>query len=488
MWCRRLGRGLLLAATLLVGCQGGCRGDSEELAKLESKQGTVDRDFAKALGKWLEAPLATKFKVGDGVRTAVGAGAKLRLSDSSGVTLQEKTVLRFLATPPGRKAHGLDIEAGEVELEVGKRALTLETSSGSALLEAGSRVRVVKTERGTRFAVEIGAAHFTEAKQDLKAGEWIEIGIGRAIIERRTASEQPAPSAAPSAEALSAPEPPPVASVDPADPRQRGPESLDLLLAPGDSLTLHDPKPPTAIGFASSRCSHLLVLELGGNRLQTIGMGRVSAAFPAGAQRYRLRCDADKTSFAEGTVNVLRDSGSRRLSSAAPMNRIDTDGRRYTILYQNLLPKLSVRWPNPPSGGPFVLTLQSQGKTKKLSSAAPSQALASGTLGEGTHDLWFEGGGQRSRTTTVVVQFDNAAPTASISSPAEQGFARGATVTVAGTALPGWNVAVAGRELAQDGQQRFSADVQTPGDVRALLIRFSHAQRGVHHYLRRSSN
>jgi hypothetical protein len=478
---------VVLLALTLPACQ--CQRDSEELAKLESKQGQVDRDFAKELGKWLDAPVAASFKVGDGVRTAGGAGAKLRLSDSSAVALQEKTVLRFLATPPGKKSHGLDVESGEVELQVGKQALELETSSGAAVLEAGSRVRVRKTDRGTRFAVEIGAAHLTDAKQDLKAGEAIEIGIGAAVIERGSASSQPAPSAAPSvAPPIEPVAPPPVASVDQADPRQRGPENLDLALGPGDSIIVHDPKPPTAIGFASSRCSDLLVLEVGGKKRETIGVGRVSAAFPAGNQRYRLRCNADKEPFAEGTINVLRDAGSRRLSSAAPVNRIDTDGRRYTILYQNLLPKLSVRWPNPPAAGPFALTVRSQGKTRKFSSGTANQALTSGTLGEGSHELWFEASGQRSRATTVVVQFDNAAPTASISAPAEQGFARGSTVAVAGMALPGWSVSVAGKELGQDAQQRFSADVQTPGDVRGLLIRFSHPQRGVHHYLRRSSN
>jgi hypothetical protein len=87
----------------------------------------------------------------------------------------------------------------------------------------------------------------------------------------------------------------------------------------------------------------------------------------------------------------------------------------------------------------------------------------------------------------VVVQFDNAAPTASISAPAERGFAPGATVSVTGSALPGWTVSVQGRELPQDGQQRFSGEAAAPSDVRALSIRFSHPQRGVHYYLRRSS-
>jgi hypothetical protein len=133
--------------------------------------------------------------------------------------------------------------------------------------------------------------------------------------------------------------------------------------------------------------------------------------------------------------------------------------------------------------------LRSRGKgARKFASTSASHVLASGSVGEGSHELWFEAGGQRSRATTVVVQFDNAAPTASLSAPAEQGFARGATVAVAGMALPGWTVSAGGRELDQDGQQRFSAEVQSPGDVRALLIRFSHPQRGVHHYLRRSSN
>jgi hypothetical protein len=153
-----------------------------------------------------------------------------------------------------------------------------------------------------------------------------------------------------------------------------------------------------------------------------------------------------------------------------------------------LLPKVAVRWPNPPKSGPFTLTLSSRGKPQRqFSSAAPSYSLPGGALAEGSHELWFEGHGERSRKTTVLVQFDNAAPMASISSPAERSFAPGTTVSVAGTALPGWTVSAGGRDLAQDGQQRFSAEVAAPADVAALTIRFSHPQRGVHYYLRRSS-
>lgn len=471
-------RGVVVVLLLLA-----CGRDAEELAQLETKQGQVDRDFAATLGKWLVAPLETRFKVGDGVRTAAGSTAKLRLSDASSLVLQEKTLLRFLATPPGAKSRGIDVQQGEVELNVGSEELKIETGSGPAVLAPGSRVKLLKTERGTRFAVEIGSASLSDAKRELKAGEAIEIGIGRAVIE-------PLPAAAPVAPVVSAPVAPSAAPASPAlnsDSRPKGPDVLDLLAGAGDSLILHDPRPPTAIGFSTSRCAGIAVLELGAKRRQTVGVGTVSAVFPAGSQRYRLRCDADREPFAEGTISVLADAGSRRLSAAAPVNRIDADGRRYTILYQSLLPKVSVRWPNAPSSGPFSLQVRSNKGQKRFPAASASVQLPTGALGEGSHELWFEGASQRSRATTVVVQFDNAAPTASIGAPGERSFAPGATVSVAGSALPGWTVSVQGRELPQDTQQRFSGEAQAPSDVRALAIRFSHPQRGVHYYLRRSS-
>jgi hypothetical protein len=287
----------------------------------------------------------------------------------------------------------------------------------------------------------------------------------------------PAPSAAAPNVAESAPES-----------RPSGPALPDLLAAPGDSLIIHDPRPPTVVGFMSTHCPALIVLELGSKKRETIGSGRVTGVFGTGSQRYRLRCDEDPKPFAEGAITVLADSGTRQLSTVAPVNRIDSDGRRYTILYQNLLPKVSVRWPNPPGTGPFVLNVSSEARGRKSFTApVPSYSLPAGALGEGTYELWFEAHGETSRRTSVLVQFDNAAPTASINSPAERGFAPGALVSVSGMALPGWSVSVGGRELSQDAQERFSGEVPAPSDLGGIAIRFSHPQRGVHYYLRRSS-
>lgn len=487
-------RTLCLIAICLLGLFG-CHRQGDVLAELREMRGAVERDVAAAQGKWNGAAVGDAFRVNDGVRTSLRASAKLVLSDGSRVGLKEKTVLRFLASAPGKRSRALDVQAGEVTLDVGGEALELETQFGPAVLVPGSRVHLRRLEDSTRLAVEIGSARLVRDGRQLEAGDAVDIGIGSAVLVAASASaatpEPVAPVDAPPSAAAASALPAASASAAPGsepDNRPHGPDRVDLWAGPGDSMIIHDAHPPTAIGFAASRCSGLLVLELGGKGRATVGSGRVSASFAPGAHRYRLRCDADVAAFAEGTMTVLSDSGSRRLSTAAPSNRIDTDGRRYTILYQSLLPKLSVRWPTPPAGSAFTLVVASQGKgQRRFAAPTASYSLPAGALAEGSHELWFEAGADRSRTTTVVIQFDNAAPTASISSPAEGSFAPGSSVDVQGTALPGFSVYVGGQVLQQDSQQRFSGQVVAPSDAAAIAIRFSHPLRGVHYYLRRSS-
>jgi hypothetical protein len=103
------------------------------------------------------------------------------------------------------------------------------------------------------------------------------------------------------------------------------------------------------------------------------------------------------------------------------------------------------------------------------------------------HHLTFEGGGGHSKPTTVDIRFDNAAPTATLTSPANGAFAQGGAVNVSGLALEGWKISVAGRELPLDSQLRFSGDVTAPAGERALAVLFENPHRGVHYYLRRSA-
>jgi hypothetical protein len=152
------------------------------------------------------------------------------------------------------------------------------------------------------------------------------------------------------------------------------------------------------------------------------------------------------------------------------------------------LPRISVRWPNPPAASSYTLQVASSGgKSESHSSSAASYSFASGALREGVHRLTFDAGAAgHSKTTTLELRFDNAAPTATLTSPGN-GFAPGSTVTVAGVALDGWTISAGGKELPLDAQLRFSGEVTAPSGEHALAVQFVHPRRGLHYYLRRAA-
>ncbi len=158
----------------------------------------------------------------------------------------------------------------------------------------------------------------------------------------------------------------------------------------------------------------------------------------------------------------------RRLATSAPLTNVDADGRRYTVLYQSLQPRIAIQWPNAPSASSYVLTVSSAHGTKTIQANSPRYLFASGSLVEGQHSFSIQGAGRRSRETTVVIRFDNAAPAASIASPADGSFAPGSSVLVSGTAQPGSIVTVGGETLQQDAQESIFH-----GRERALPIRRS---------------
>jgi hypothetical protein len=185
---------------------------------------------------------------------------------------------------------------------------------------------------------------------------------------------------------------------------------------------------------------------------------------------------------------ISADAGTRRLPTTAPASTVETDGRNYTLLFQNRLPAVVVRWPKPPNGDAFELRVKSPGgRSRTLTTSSPSYTFPPGKLGEGSHEFVFEGGGTRTKPTLLEVRFDNAAPAASIESPEDGSFSPGSEVLVAGTALPGSKVSVGDQELAQDDQQRFSGSVRAPTSEAALAIRLHQPNRGNHYYLRRAS-
>ncbi len=489
---------MALVLLLVPACK--CSGDA--IATLERVNGGAERDRRASVNQWEKAEPGARFDVGDGVRTDASSSALLRLFDKSILNLEPKTVVRFLDRPSGPKGAKLDVEMGEATLEAGGEAVDIGLELGSARIEPHAKVRLVSRGASTRLEVMIGKARILSDKEsiDRRVGDAVDIQVGRGIVREPAPSASAPPKAAPPAPAASSDGG--AAPVEAADEtlaldgrgRSRGPEHVDFMAAAGDSVVVHDPKPPTVIGFTQSGCPSGAILTLGAGRKvarETVGAARVSAEFGTGSHRYSISCleanGAKGPELAQGTISVVADAGLRRLARTAPLTNVDTDGRRYTVLYQTLLPKIAVRWPNAPQAGKYVLTVRSPQGTRTVSTKSASHVFAAGALAEGEHVVAFEADGKRSKPTNVAIRFDNAAPTASLSSPADGSFGAGASVLVAGSALPGWSVSAGGRELTQDAQNRFSEQVSAPTGERALVIRFSQQGRGVHYHLRRSA-
>ncbi|HEU4581480.1 MAG TPA: FecR domain-containing protein [Polyangiaceae bacterium] len=269
----------------------------------------------------------------------------------------------------------------------------------------------------------------------------------------------------------------------------RGLEHADVEIEAGESLTIHDPAPPTAVRFRfAGVCPELGVLQLRAGRSgqYAVGEGAVSLSLGRGTQRYELRCGTEGGKLVkQGKLSVLSDDGSRRVAARAPATTLAADGHRYTVLYQNRLPVITLTWPDGPTGTALELTHSFAGKEEKIATREPLHVFESGTLREGRHDFAFTGGGKLSRHTRVDIQFDNAAPTATLDPPPPHALEPGDALTISGIALPGWQVQVGQQRAPQDDQGRFSLPTNWPSDTGAIAVRLSHPERGTHLYVRR---
>ena len=208
---------------------------------------------------------------------------------------------------------------------------------------------------------------------------------------------------------------------------------------------MHDPGAPTGVRIAfANLCPGEGEVEFSGSArkkgARSRGTGSALIVAGPGANRYKIRCVDDNGAGdvrAQGVISVARDSGAAQLPRKAPHNTIDADGRRYTVMYQNLLPQLTVGWPTAPTGRSFILHVEPErGQSRTVDAKTASVKFPSGQLGEGTYSLWFETRddvAHSSPKTTLRIDFDNAAPAAHIQEPPA-----GAAVSTAASRWPAW--------------------------------------------------
>ncbi|MBS1119615.1 MAG: hypothetical protein H6Q90_1843 [Deltaproteobacteria bacterium] len=270
------------------------------------------------------------------------------------------------------------------------------------------------------------------------------------------------------------------------------PTYFDFRVTPGESLTVHDPRPPTSVQFEfAGKCPEGGIIELDRDprfRTAKVSAGKEAAnhLVKAGSWNYRLRCSSgagEGSAIASGRISVVGDTGSRALPKAPPVNPFDIDGRAWAFSYQSVIPDLAVKFPG--AGSKFRLHLVRGNKDLAFDSSSSALRVQGSALSEGVYDYWFDRDGvKQDKMNTLKIDFDQTAPQVYIESP-PNGKPWNGEVDVRGAVLPGWSAAVDSLSIEIDKQRRFAAKVPPPPGA-ALAIRLSHPQRGIHYYLRRA--
>jgi hypothetical protein len=268
----------------------------------------------------------------------------------------------------------------------------------------------------------------------------------------------------------------------------------DVTLKAGESGTLHDTRKPLAVRLRFDElCPGEGVVEVGGGKhpRSLSAAGAVVLQLRPGTQRYRVRCSGDDRSEkprAAGALTVKLDSGNIPLSRRAPVNVIDADGRRYTVLFQTRLPALTLAWSTAPVGAQHLsLHVDSPAGEREFEAATAKHVLPSGTLPEGTYTWWYATeDGHPSPKTTVTIRFDNAAPTAQFfRASANDAPAAPGAISIDGVTMEGAKVTAAGQPVTVDDRGRFRAAVTPLSGDDAVAVRLEHPRTGVHYYVRR---
>lgn len=468
------------------GC--GCGGDGR-VAELVSMTERVERDFAASVGQWQPAEQGAGLAMGDGIRTSERAEARLRLLPRGQLLVRPSTTMRFQTQAPEQPASAdFDIEMGSVEVDSSEAELSVSTPAGVTRVLRGSRVRIRSDAEGVQVQVLVGRVRVEDDDKPriVEAGETIQLAVGPVTIEVDAGAPAPAPVPDEVAEAEQG------RAADGAGAPVPEPE---LWLEPKGNAVVHVARLPVTVAVRSEGCEAGARLEFGrhGRRLniaveQHEDHGRVSLR--AGSYRYQVRCKREdgwaRAPVSKGRVRVLRDAATRKLPPSPPPVTVAADGRRYTVRYQNLLPAVTLKWPDAPPGAPYTLRVEGVGKPLRLSGGKPEQRLKAGRLREGEHRFWFETTGKkRSKQGKLRIAFDNTARTAYLSQPPVGGGVDRSKFRVAGAALRRSVVTLDDRRLSLDAQGRFSVEHSLPDVRKALAVRVAHPATGVHYYLRR---
>lgn len=422
-------------------------------------------------GKKVEvlAPGDTKWKALAAGAGALAQGAKVRVGAGSGATI----VANGTTLELGGGARMALTEQGTLFLELGDaRAAVPAATTGSIGVPGGEVALEGTATSGAEARIALGARG---AKVTVTRGGAKLVGSSGGVL------------------AMNRGESATLAKAGTIRVVEAIPSYFDFPVSVGGSVVIHDPKGATAVQFAfDGKCPDGGFIEMDKSsqfRTAKVSSGKDTANMmvPSGTWLYRLRCNkggGDSGSVGGGRVRVMRDSGSRPLPKKPATNTIPVTGQTITIGYQSELPSIAI----PTKGdGVYKLHVATGGAEKVYTGSGkiviPSKDLAE----ENTYTFWLEKNGVKDpKVSGFKFEFDNTTPQVYIQAPVN-GVAWGDQILVRGSVLTGWSAAINGTPIPMDAQRRFKITVDKPTAAKALAIKLSHPQRGVHYYLRRGA-
>lgn len=412
-----------------------------------------------------------------GLHVAIGgkpARAKTKAGDSElSVGDHEIEAGTVLATPTGGTASIMrdgmrgdtsgpsDVEVDDGYMRISKGSITLDAQTADALAKFPGGSLTTKSGGAATASIDKDGA----ATIDAQRGETlVETAKGTHTLE---AGETLTVSAQGDVEKAA---PPPKRTV--------------ATIASGESPIIHDAAAPSPIRVTfQGVCTVEVAKDRAFKRViaRSGGTDSANVLVPAGAFSYRTRCGGKTTT---GTVRIVKDSGRAPLPKAAAKTLVEMDGREYTILYQNLLPQLTLSWKAAPKKPPYAFVLKSSTGEKRFTSDEPKVTIPAGDVREGSYTAWVEPkAGAKSEQGKIVIDFDNAAPSASIDTVE----ANVTTIVVKGVVIEGSTVSANGTPVELDRQRRFTAQL-TPGESEdGAAIRILNSKGGIHYYVMRAA-
>ena len=403
---------------------------------------------------------------GSAIKVSGRDGVELSCCGGAAVVLQPGARAVIAGSSGGRLV--VRLRSGRADARGGGGGLAaLDVPGGHAetanVGAAGAFTAVVRDSRSTRIAVRSGAAHVRSGTRDevLYTGAEVVLGPESFTV---THMRETRPVFHGSASYF--------------DPARRGTFTIRF-----------DPLPGCE--------THVVRVERRGRRMVEAATKRplvVVQDAEYGEYRWRAGClvdgEADWSTTREGRVGRHPDGSSRSLlPTKAPSSSLDSDGRHYTVTYQNRLPSITLRWRNAPESSTYYVEVVEEGSGRRVHSGRAPRPIArfrSGRLREGRYYWFFRAEGEGGRATSPVtfarISFDNQSPTIHIAEP-RNGAAASGSVRVRGTAAVGSTVVANGVALTMGGDFRF--DQQVPvGPDNLLIIHVATPGRGSGTYLR----